>query len=194
MSHLGSGEVDGGEQRQLQVASQSHESSLVPGYSQAPVWGWGACQSPRSCSLESPSTQPLVRAVPIVLFPLHWVGLGSGKRHPPYRGSPGLSFRHGVIRCHLGEGWVTFFCPSAFHHFPILRCHPENHNTASWGQRTFFEALTFGLTRFHSLAAITIACPHSNTHSTSRWGPFGRRWDTFEVPFRKNYRVGLRHP
>ena len=76
MSHLGSGEVDGGEQRQLQVASQSHESSLVPGYSQAPVWGWGACQSPRSCSLESPSTQPLVRAVPIVLFSLHWVGLG----------------------------------------------------------------------------------------------------------------------
>ena len=68
MSHLGSEEVGGGDQSQLHVTSQCCEGCLVPGCSQVPVRGQGACHPPPSSSLESSSSQPLTCGVPTVLF------------------------------------------------------------------------------------------------------------------------------
>ena len=61
-------EVGGGDQSQLHVTSQCCEGCLVPGCSQVPVRGQGACHPPPSSSLESSSSQPLTCGVPTVLF------------------------------------------------------------------------------------------------------------------------------
>lgn len=102
-----------------------------------------------------------------ILAPPDGIGGVSETQQPPYQTSPWLPFRLGVTRHHLGEGWATFSRTPGFHHLPVLCCHPENQNAARWGHKTSFEVLTFGLTRFHSLATITIPCPHNNLHSTS---------------------------